>query len=247
MKRWRSLVALGIGAFIVFALWTLPARIALGWFAPDDMSTAGVSGTLWKGRAEVVQLRDTLLGGVEWDLNVLALFTGRLSADVKLKRTDGFAQTTMILKPGELRFAPLTASMPMSALPQGIAPAGWTGTLNLKLDTLTLDNGWPVDAVGTIEVRDVSGPPQRPVNRGSYKIALPSQKKTPGALTGDLSDMGGPLQVAGTVQLKPDRSYLVEGLVATRPDAPADLVNTLQFLGAPDAQGRRPISLAGTL
>src|SRR5262245_42983650 len=112
MIRWWPLVALGTGAFVVFALWTLPARIALGWLAPDDMSTAGVSGTLWKGRAEVVQLRDTLLGGVEWDLNMLALFTGRLSADVKLKRTDGFAQTTMILRPGELRFAPLTASVP---------------------------------------------------------------------------------------------------------------------------------------
>jgi general secretion pathway protein N len=247
MKRWRSLVALGIGAFLVFALWTLPARIALGWLAPPDMSTAGVSGTLWKGRAEVVQSRDTLVGGVEWDVNVLALFTGRLSADVKLKRTDGFAQTTMILKPGELRFAPLTASLPMSALPAGVVPGGWTGTLNLKLDSLTLDHGWPVNAAGTIEVRDVTGPARQPVNRGSYKIALPSQKPSPGALTGDLSDMGGPLQVAGTVQLKPDHSYQVDGLVATRTDAPADVVNTLQFLGAADAQGRRPFSLAGTL
>jgi len=93
----------------------------------------------------------------------------------------------------------------------------------------------------------VTGPARQPVNRGSYKIALPAQKSPPGTLTGDLSDIGGPLQVTGTLQLKPDRSYLIEGLIAPRPDAPSDVVNTLQFLGAADAQGRRPFSLAGTL
>jgi general secretion pathway protein N len=247
MNRWL-LVALGIGAFILFALFTLPARVALSWLAPDEISTAGVSGTLWEGRAEVVQIRDALLGGIEWDLHVLALFTGRLSADVKLTRTDGFAQTALTLKPGgTIGFEQLTASLPLRALPAGVAPGGWTGTVNIKLDGLTLDEGWPISAAGTIEVRDVTGPANQPVNRGSYKIALPAQTSTPGALSGDLSDMGGPLQVTGTVQLKPDRSYLIDGLVAPRPDAPADVVKTLQFLGPGDAQGRRPFSVAGTL
>jgi general secretion pathway protein N len=248
MKRWWPLAALGIGAFIIFALLTLPARLALAWFAPPQLSTAGVSGTLWNGRAQVVQFGDALLGGAEWDLHVLPLFTGRLSAEVKLKRVDGFAQTGLSARPGgKIRFDQLTGSLPMSALPAGVVSGGWTGTVNLKLDELTLDHGWPVSAAGTIEVRDVTGPARQPVNRGSYKVALPAQKSVPGALTADLSDTGGPLQVAGTVQLKPDRSYVVEGLIATRPDAPSDVVNTLQFLGPADAQGRRPFSLAGTL
>src|SRR5262245_49289954 len=99
MKRWWPLVALGIGAYVLFALITLPARIALQWLAPEDVAVAGVSGTLWKGGAQVVQIRDAQLGSVEWDLHVLALFTARMSADVKLKRSDGFAQTTVTFTP----------------------------------------------------------------------------------------------------------------------------------------------------
>jgi general secretion pathway protein N len=252
MKRWWPLVALGIGAFVLLALVTLPAKIALQWLAPDGVGVAGVSGTLWKGGAQVVQIRDAHLGSVEWDLHLLALFTARMSADVKLTRTDGFAQTALTLTPGgTVSFEQFTASLPLGALPAGVVPGGWTGTLNLKFDELTIESGWPVTAIGKIEVRDVTGPASQPINRGSYQVTLPAEG-TPAAdqgnsLNGALSDIGGPLQVTGTVQLKPDRSYLVEGLIATRADAPADVVKTLQFLGPADAEGRRPFSLAGTL
>jgi hypothetical protein len=53
--------------------------------------------------------------------------------------------------------------------------------------------------------------------------------------------------VNGTVQLKKDRSYLVSGLIATRPDAPRDMVRTLEILGEPDEQGRRQFSIEGTM
>jgi hypothetical protein len=39
---------------------------------------------------------------------------------------------------------------------------------------------------------------------------------------------------------------VVEGLVAPRADASKAVTDTLRFLGTPDAQGRRPFSLAGT-
>jgi hypothetical protein len=65
-------------------------------------------------------------------------------------------------------------------------------------------------------------------------------------LTGALDDLGGPLDVTGSLQLLADRSYVVEGLIAARADAPADISQMLQFLGPADQQGRRPFSLAGS-
>jgi hypothetical protein len=53
--------------------------------------------------------------------------------------------------------------------------------------------------------------------------------------------------VSGLLQLSPSGAYDLEGSVAPRPGASADLTQTLQLLGAPDAQGRRPFSLAGSL
>ncbi|MGH8188772.1 MAG: type II secretion system protein N, partial [Steroidobacteraceae bacterium] len=56
MKRVWPLVALGIGAFIVFALVTLPADVVLSRAASPAVSFSGVSGTLWNGRAQALRV-----------------------------------------------------------------------------------------------------------------------------------------------------------------------------------------------
>jgi general secretion pathway protein N len=249
MKKLWPLVALGIGAYLVFAVITLPAGVALAPFKSSGVEAAGVSGTAWKGHAQVLQVQGTRLGGIEWDLHLLSLFTGRLSAAVKLTRIDGYAQAEMTLKPGgSMSFKDLNASLPLSALPSNVIPGGWAGMLNLRLAGLVVENSWPRSADGTLEAVNITGPARQPVNMGSYKITFPATQAAPAdTLAGALTDTGGPLQVTGTVQLKPDRSYLVEGQIATRADAPRDVVNALQYLGPADAQGRRPFSFAGTL
>jgi general secretion pathway protein N len=248
MKRVWPLVALGIGAFIVFALVTLPADVVLSRITSPAASFSGVSGTLWNGRAQALRVGGMHAGSVEWDLHVLPLFTGQLSADVKVTRTDGFAQGEVAATPsGRLVLEGFTASFPVSALPANVAQGGWSGTLNLKLPRLVLEDGWPTQADGTIEALDLVGPANKPAEIGSYKIAFTGANASPGVLSGALTDLGGPLQVTGTVQLKPDRSYLVDGLIATRPNAPTAVTNTLQYLGPPDAQGRRQFSFEGTM
>lgn len=253
MKRNWPLVVLGIAAFIVFALATLPATIVTSRLARFGISAAGVSGSAWNGQAQVLQAGALNLGSATWKLHPLALFAARLQVDLQLTRPDGFARSAITLAPsGRTRFDQLTASVPLAALPSTVLPGGWTGTLNLKLAELTVERGWPVSATGTVEAVDLTGPARRPSRIGSFKVALPApnraatQEATPDELTGALSDMGGTLQIAGTLQLKRDRSYLIKGLVATRPDTPRDVADSLQFLGTPDAQGRRPFSLAGT-
>jgi general secretion pathway protein N len=249
MNRVWPLVALGIGAFIVFALVTLPAEVVLSRVASPAISFSGVSGTLWNGRAQALRVAGIHAGSAEWDLHVLSLFTGRLSADVKLTRTDGFAQGEVTVTPsGQLALEGFTASFPASALPANVAQGGWGGTLNLKLSSLVLEDAWPTQADGTIEAVDLVGPASKPAEIGSYRIAFTGADASAGVLSGALTDLGGgPLQVAGTVQLKPDRSYLVEGLIATRPNAPASIANALQYLPPPDAQGRRQFSFEGSM
>jgi general secretion pathway protein N len=249
MKKLWPLVALGIGAYLLFALITLPAGVVLAPLKSSGIEVAGVSGTAWKGHAQALQIQGTRLGSVEWNLHVLSLFTARLTADVKLTRTDGFAQTELTLKPGGgTSFKDLSASLPLSALPPNVIPGGWAGTLNARLAHLGVEHGWPRSVDGTIEAVNITGPARKPANMGSYKVTFPAkQDAAADTLTGALTDTGGPLQVTGTVQLKPDRSYVIEGLIATRADAPSDVVNALQYLGPADPQGRRPFSFAGTL
>ena len=64
---------------------------------------------------------------------------------------------------------------------------------------------------------------------------------------GQLRDLGsGPLAVEGTVRLTPEPGFDLEGLVTARPTASPELAQDIQFLGSPDARGRRPFSLAAT-
>lgn len=247
MKRLWPLIALGVGAFVILALVTFPASVVLSRLGSAGITAAGVSGTIWNGKAQVLQIRGANVGSVEWDLHVLPLFTLHVNADVKVSRVDGFASTELSVGPGgKVTLEGLTASLPLSALPN-VAP-GWAATLNGKFAKLTLEKGWPTQVDGTLDAIDVTGPARRPANVGSYRVVFDPAASTAEMLQGAVTDAGnGPLQINGTVRLKSDRSYEVDALVAARPNAPRNLTTTLEFLGPPDAQGRRQFSMAGAL
>lgn len=247
MKRLWPLVALAVVAYLVFAIVTLPAYVVLDRLRPA-VDAAGVDGTAWNGSAEIVRVGGANVGALTWKLHALPLLSLRIQADVKITRSDGFAQGVVSARGDRVALADFAASLPISALPPQAAPGGWTGMINARLAELTLANGWPTSANGTIDVTDLTGPARQPKNIGSYQVKFPAPTSTADALTGTLNDLGGPIQIAGTIQLKAaDRSYVIDGQVATKPDAPPEVARALEFLGPPDAQGRRPISLAGTM
>jgi general secretion pathway protein N len=246
MKRLWPLIALGVGAFVILALVTLPASVVLSRLGSAGITASGVSGSIWNGKAQVLQIRGTNVGSVEWDLHVLPLFTLHLNADVRVTRTDGFAAAGLSVGPGgKVLLKGLTASLPLSALnhPQLM---GWVGQLNAKFARVTIENGWPTSLDGTLDAVDVTGPARRPANVGSYRVVFDSATSTAELLQGAISDAGnGPLQITGTLRLKADRSYELDALVAARPGAPQNLTRALEFLGPPDPQGRRQFSMAG--
>ena len=177
------------------------------------------------------------------------LFTGKLGADVKITRTDGFAQGSIDAAPGgRITLRGFNASLPVSALPPNVVRGGWTGTLNVKLGQLTLENSWPIAATGTVEVTDLVGPANRPAALGNYKVVFPAEGAgTADALTGALTDTGGPLAVNGTVAAEQESELSRQRLIATRPGAPSDMARTLEILGEPDTQGRRQFAIEGSM
>src|SRR5688572_6224518 len=216
MKRLWPLIALGVGAFVILALVTFPASIVLSRLGSAGIAASGVSGSIWNGKAQVLQISGTNVGSVEWDLHVLPLFTLHLNADVKVSRVDGFAATELSVGPGgKVTLEGLTASLPLGALnhPQ---LTGWAGQLDARFTRLTLENGWPSAVDGPLDAVDVTGPPRRPANVGSYRVVFDPAASTAELLQGAISDGGnGPLQINGTVRLKAGRSYEVDALVAT--------------------------------
>lgn len=187
------------------------------------------------------------MGAVRWQLRPLQLFVGRLALDVELDRRDGQANAGLSLGlGGRFEARDLEAHLPIEALPPGIAPQGWTGALRADLEQLSLPAGGLPRIAGTIELRNLKAPPPQGAAIGSYRLVFDAASKQKDRLVGRVQDIEGPMQVTGTLSLGADRSYVIDGLVAPRADATQAVTDTLRFLGAPDAQGRRPFSVAGT-
>lgn len=243
------MLALGCGAYLVFAVATLPAEVVLARLPVPGLQATGISGSIWDGRAAGLFAAGLNLGSVEWRLDFLPLLFGRVRIELVATRSDGFARGTLLLGPGRsVALEDWTASVPVKAATELGVPGGWQGTARAELAEVLIDNGWVADARGTVEGIDLTGPERSPVNIGSYRVTLPADTvDSTDGIVGRLEDIGGPLAVRGQIRLGRDRSYLIEGRVAARPDAPRSVMNAIQYLGAPDADGSRPFAIEGTL
>ena len=121
---------------LLFALVTLPAGVVLSRLRicrtcrrTAFPARSGTAAPRW------CRFGRCTLGSVEWDLHVLALFTGRMTADVEFKRERRLrARRWSRVTPSGTRssFEQLTASLPLTALPPASCRAAGRGTLNLK-------------------------------------------------------------------------------------------------------------------
>jgi general secretion pathway protein N len=245
---WRP-IAFGMVAFLVFLGATLPADIVLTRLQSHGIAAAGISGSIWNGRAGVLQIGNTALGATTWRLNVLPLFTGRLSADVNVNRDDGSMRTQFSIGFGKrVELRSLQGKLPIAALGGLGLPGGWQGDVRIQLTALDLESNWPTRVVGSIDATNLVGPANQPTALGNFRVDFADKAAKTEGIVGTLVSVGeGPLDVAGTLRLMPNRTYTIDAQVATRASAPASIAQALQYLGPPDAQGKRPLSMSGSL
>ncbi len=241
-KHWL-LIALAIIAFLVTLLLFLPASLIANWL-PANVTTGTLSGTLWNGSADALSVDGRLLGAAQWRARPLQLLRGRLAADAAVMRDGGEMRGRFALGTGgKIEITDLEARWPLGDLPVRALRKGLIGDLQINAPLLQLENGAPTAAQATIDLRNLR---ERGADVGSYRVTFDDSSRQGAQLVGRMQDLGGPVQVTGTITLGPGRSYVIDGLVAARPDAPAQLVENLRYLGDPDAQGRRPFSESGT-
>jgi general secretion pathway protein N len=250
-NRWPW-VALGVGAYVAFALASLPAGTVYRWFVPDTVQLAGISGTLWSGSAAAGSIANVPVQDLRWRVRPLPLFVFRISGDVDTRLADGFVRARVSASPSRVRLSDVQASTSLGALRDVLPVRGMRGLASASFETLELTNGWPTAAVGELSLGQLEAPGFVPSGRqeliqlGDYLMQL--QQTDGEGIRGAFSDTGGPLEVSGTLSLAPDGAYTLDGLIRPRPGAADDLVQGLQIMtGEPDAGGRRRLTLTGSL
>jgi general secretion pathway protein N len=245
VKRTLTIIVLGVVAFAAIVLARLPAS----WVLPSagrSLRCASVEGSIWSGYCAGLKVQGASLGDLTWRLRPAALLRGKLAAHLDIEHPPDTAVRADI----ELGFGDtvtarnVTASLPLNpTLLPGVPPT-LTGTLHLELTSATVSKRGVVESLtGRIEARNLIDSSGDVTPLGSFAVTFPGGGAPP---SGALRDLGGPLAVQGQLVLTPQPGYDLSGYVTPRQSASQPLLNAIQFLGSPDAQGRRPFALSGT-
>lgn len=246
MKRtlWISLLAILAFALILFL--RFPASWAARWL-PPGVTCSQPSGTIWTGACSGLVAQGVQVDNASWDLQRMALLTGRIAGHVEATRGTNFVRGDVEAKSGRLTARHLTADLPLdrSMIPQ--LPAGLSGSANAQLALLQIENGVLTAVQGDIEGRDlVSVDRGERLSLGSYRVSFPATDASKDPI-GELRSVAGPLSVEGTLTLtRTPAGFVAKGFVTPHSDAPPQLVQSIAYLGSPDAQGRREFAFENT-
>ena len=245
----RRAVWIGLLAGLAFAgilLTRFPAVWASG-ALPAWLSCDELEGTVWNGSCTGLTLHhQQTVGDLSWQLHPLRLLAARVAAHVQINQGAAFAHADVEWGLGDKLYGrDVQANLALQRALIPALPANLTGNARTDLAYIELKAGRLVDLRGRIEVHDLVQRAGASTPLGSYSLTF-AGAAAGAPLVGVLHDLDGPLSLEGTLRMTPEPGFVLDGKVATRPTASADLARQLQVLGAPDAQGRRSFSIANT-
>lgn len=233
-----------MAVFLAVLLARLPARWVLS-AAGHDIRCESVEGSVWDGACSGATVSGTALGNLTWQLHPGSLLRGELAAHVAARRANASARADVALgSNGTVLARNVVIDLPLEPQLLPALPPYITGTAHADIDRIEVTRRGVVrELEGRIAVHDLIDSRRHLTPLGSFAVTFPGGA---GAPVGRLHDLGGPLSLEGTLRLTAQPGYDVHARVAARADAVPSLINALQFLGSPDAEGRRPFALSGT-
>jgi general secretion pathway protein N len=247
MRFGTLLAALGALLFLIFVVALWPARIAVVWLVPDGAQLTGVSGTVWEGSAARVRIGVMDVGSLRWEASPLSFLTLSPTWQLEASRPGGFARGTVTIRgTSELEVTELELGATLDTLATWIDLAGTRGNVSAFVDELALESGRITALAGRVNLDSLQPMGLREADLGALQIDVPPGQSGP--FLGSLVAVSGPLMIEeGRVEVEPGGRFLVEGLVAPKPDAPEMIAQGLQFLGQADDRGFRRFRQEGSL
>ena len=234
-------------ALVVFTA-VVAARLPASWVLPmahRELRCARVAGSVWNGYCGGATVSGTSLGNVTWRLHPAALLKAQLAAHVAAVRTDASIRADVAIDlGGTVAARNVVIDLPLEPAFVPALPPYISGKAIADLSRIEVTRTGVVRHIqGRIEVRHLVDSSGHVTPLGTFLVTFPGGAGEP---VGRLRDLGGPLAVDGSLRLTAQPGYVLNARVAARSDAVPSLLNALEYLGTPDAEGRRPFALAGT-
>lgn len=207
----------------------------------DPLTLAEVHGSTWDGTARRSWLGETAMGRLSWHADPAPVLRDMLHAQLHFELPrDQTIDARVSWIADRLRVDALRAELLGSALQRFFQTVDLQpiGQLHVEAGQAVFDRGMPVALRGQATWRQATllGP-RVPIFLGDLRVEF--HVASPGIVIGTIRDLGGPVQVAGTLRMN---------LVGYRIDmeaSPRDplLAASLSKLGEPGADGSRRLSL----
>ncbi len=240
-------VWLGLAAFLLALIIVLPASWIAG-FLPPQLHCAAWSGSVWRGQCSGLAVQQAgaeplQIERLHWKLQPAALLRLSLRATFDLRTSQGTASGQVELgRNGRMALQDVSVAAQFDRRLATMLAAGWTGQLEGQHLVMRVQGNVLQALSGELALHDFND--GRGGSFGSYRLQFPPVEAPPFA--GALQDTGGPLEVTASLTISADRRWRLEGLVAARPGADRGLQTRLDYLGAPDANGRRRLAAEGS-
>jgi general secretion pathway protein N len=241
----RGLVLVGVLTLVVGLVSLFPARVAVQWFAPAGISISGIHGTAWSGSASEASVAGLYLIELEWSIRPLRLITGAFSYKVSATPVSGFIDSEVSVGfGGRVTLTELSAALPLDLFAGVSGIRGLQGNGSFQFERLEIVDGLAVVANGMMLVSDLVVPMVGRDSLGGYKAEFFTQNN---GISASIEETDGVLDLAGSLQIKTDRSFEFIAQVVVKPETPESVRRQLRFLPPANDRGQQELRLEGIL
>ncbi len=245
--KWLLFVQALLLVLAALLLWLAPASLAYRYVADrlGPVRLDDVSGSVWDGRARQLVAFGVALGPLAWRVSPWSVLSNRPQGELVLDGDEIEARARFLREAGTITLREVDARFPAVLLGPALdIPAlKLTGTVALRASEAVLVDGLLTRAEGLADWRDVgvSGAAQARLPGVRVQFATASD----GWIAAEITDLGGPLAIAGSVKLR-DGRYISETTFELR-EPNAQIAEALAWVGQRTPSGGSHLRIEGQL
>jgi len=246
-KKYYILTA--IVSYFIFLIATIPARPVIDLFKSDMILMTGVSGTLWNGKAHVINIDNTAqLNNTKWSFSGWKILTGNIAIDIDTQYSNRNITTELGSSfLGRLFISNLNAEITADDVAKlaNIPIAQLSGLITLDIEHAQWKQGELPLATGVINWRDATVTVTESASLGNVSITLSESEEQ--LLIADIKNQGGDIKISGSAKLVPEEDYAVNITLSPTATANNNIKQSLGLFSEKQNNGTYLINNTGSL
>lgn len=237
--RSRSYFLIGIAAYLVFLVTTLPAAPVIGLVRDRlPVTVNNISGSLWDGQASIIITNKLILNNANWSFLPAHLLLAKIAIDVDADLNNRPLTTRLSAgTSGKLAVKDLETSLGAAELASVLVlPLGeLSGEFQFQINNAHFQPGTVPRINGAIDWYQAAVTIAETADLGNVTIVVNENETSP--LTARISNKGGQLSLEGGLSTDETGQYSLKLTMMPKASATTNLVNSLAMIGKKQRNG----------